>query len=108
MRVELIYTPGCSSYKKALNTLETAIAEERLPIPVEVVESSRADSLHVASHTIRIDGHDLCELPVRPQGEFCRLYNTRQGLSGVPCIEIIREILWKKWKELTEAPLSCH
>ena len=81
MRVELIYTPGCGSYKKALSTLEMVIAEERLPIPVEMVEASRS---HLGNSTIRIDGHDIEELPFEPQGDFCRLYKTRTGMAGVP------------------------
>jgi hypothetical protein len=102
MRVELIYTPGCNSYRKALNTLQTVIAEEQLPIPVEMIESTCSK---VVSPTIKIDGHDIGEMPVEPQGEYCRLYRTRTGMAAVPCIELLRDLIWRKWKELTEAPL---
>jgi hypothetical protein len=102
MRVELIYTPGCNTYKRALSTLETVIAEERLPIPVELVESGQHC---IISPTIRINGEDIGELPVEPQGEYCRLYKNRAGLGALPCIENLRDLIWRTWKDLTEAPL---
>ena len=102
VRVELIYTPGCSTYKRALNTLETVIAEERLPIHVEMVEAGRNI---VNAPRIRIDGHDISELPQEPNGDYCRIYDTKQGLSAIPCIESLRSLIWRKWKELTEEPL---
>jgi hypothetical protein len=52
MRVELIYAPGCNLYKSIRDTLETVIAEERLPIPVEMVE----DGVDLGRPIIRIDG----------------------------------------------------
>lgn len=39
MRVELFYTPGCGTARKAQGALEAAIAEERLPLPVQMKES---------------------------------------------------------------------
>lgn len=106
MRVELIYTPGCQFSKGTLDALETVIAEERLPIPVEIIERSDTNREHSASHTIFIDGDKLCDLPVEPQGDFCRLYNTKVGVSGVPPLDHLHDILYRKWKELTEAPLA--
>jgi hypothetical protein len=83
MRVELVYAPGCTSYRKARNTLETVIAEERLPIPVECIEE---DGQVDGSPTIRIDG----EVHASPK---------------VHHIESLRDLLCRKWKELTENTL---
>lgn len=105
MRIELIYTPGCQFSRDTLNALESVIAEERLPIPVEVTEKSNCNKEATALHTILIDGDEWCDLPVKPQGEFCRLYNSHVGLSGVPAVDHLREVLFGKWKELTQAPL---
>ena len=102
MRVELLYTPGCSSYKKALSTLETVIAEERLPLHIETIETSRPV---LANSTIRIDGLEVGELLVEPQGDFCRLYKTNTGLSNTPEVESLRALIWKKWKDITESSL---
>ena len=105
MRVELIYTPGCNSYKKLLDKLETVIAEERLPIPVHVIETNHDISSYADSPTIRIDGDDIHEMPVQPQGEICRIYQSGQGSSAQPCIDMLRDILHRRWKDITEAPL---
>ncbi len=86
MRVELIYTPGCHRYRSVLNKLETVIAEERLPIPVHVIESDLRSTECPASPTIRIDGHEI-------------------GASSAPCMDSLRDVLWRRWKELTELPL---
>ncbi|MCC7530338.1 MAG: hypothetical protein IT342_17570 [Candidatus Melainabacteria bacterium] len=81
MRVELIYRPGCNSYSSVRNTLEMVIAEERLPIPVELVEAGNQ-----ASPRIRINGN-----------EESGITHTLEGLT---------DLLSKKWKEITECPLA--
>ena len=103
MRVELIYTPGCNSYKKLLDKLETVIAEERLPIPVHVIETGTQEC--DPSPTILIDGDDIHEMAVKPQGEICRIYPGIAGSSAQPCIDSLRDILYRRWKDLTEKPL---
>lgn len=82
MRVELIYAPGCGSYRQALNTLETVIAEERLPLPVELVESGTDEP------KLRIDGED-CGVP-----------------RVLQCIETLRDTLSTKWIDITVSPLA--
>jgi hypothetical protein len=74
MRIELVYAPGCNTYQKALHMLETVIAEERLPIPVELVEDGRGGPV------IRIDGKDVA--------------NSSHG-------DNLRESISKCWRELT-------
>jgi hypothetical protein len=81
MRVELIYRPGCNSYSSVRDALETVIAEERLPIPVELVEAGNQ-----AAPRIRINGN-----------EESGITHTLEGLT---------DLLSKKWKELTECPLA--
>ncbi len=104
MRIELIYTPDCLSYKQAMNKLEMVIAEEHLPIPVEAVETSSLSS--AASQTILIDGEQVTDMLSAPQGKFCHLYQTRKGLAAVPSTDQLRDIIGKHWKEYTDAPLS--
>lgn len=83
MRVELIYTPGCNTYKNVRNTLEMVIAEERLPIPIELVEGDEFE----APPSIRIDG--LVQDSPRTHSH-----------------DHIRDMLCRKWKELTECALA--
>ena len=82
MRVELIYAPGCSSYKLVRETLESVIAEERLPIPVEMVEEGAETDLP----KIRIDGQVVDYM--------------------VATFDHLRDILCGRWKELTKASFS--
>ena len=105
MRVELIYAPGCNSYKKLLDKLETVIAEERLPIPVHVIESPSGTSEYKPNPTIRIDGDEINALTAEQQSPGCQLHHGELSSAALPCIESLRDILHKRWKALTEMPL---
>lgn len=95
MRIELIYAPGCNSYRKALDVLETIIAEERLPIPIEMLEENG----HGAPR-IRINGLEFGEHSHTFEGDPCGLEgNDKIVGSGQPCSEQLRHILSGKWKE---------
>lgn len=82
MRVELLYAPGCTSYSKARTTLEMAIADERLPIPIELIEEAGQVG---GSPTIRIDGAEVNS----PRHHF----------------EHLRDLLAIRWKEIHHSPL---
>jgi hypothetical protein len=80
MRVELVYAPGCNLLGLARNNLEMVIAEERLPIPVELVE----DHNHgISPPSVRIDG--ICHV-----GHH---------------FDHLRDLLSGRWKELNEHQL---
>ncbi len=81
MRVELIYTPGCRTYLRALHTLELVIAEERLPLPIELVEERETKI-----PKLRIDGVDV------PR--------------ALQCIDTLRETISQKWQDITLSPLG--
>ncbi len=81
MRVELVYTPGCTSFRKALDHLETVIAEERLPLPIELTESSEKQVPR-----IKLDGETLAE-------------------SAHNCVEELRQQISTKWQDLTTTML---
>jgi hypothetical protein len=86
MRIELLYSPGCSNYKKALNTLEYIIAEERLPLPVELVENSANKE---GEPTVRING----------------VLVKKATKSKTSCLEHVREAISHKWHEVNLSPL---
>ncbi|MBX9667677.1 MAG: hypothetical protein K2X93_08675 [Candidatus Obscuribacterales bacterium] len=79
MRIELIYSPGCTRYKKLLNRLELVIAEERLPLPIEVVEENSAEE----TPFIRIDGEDV------------------ESSEVLSCLEKMRAVVTDKWTSIT-------
>jgi hypothetical protein len=110
MHVELIYSPGCDSVESTLQVLETIIAEERLPIPVEVRKDRRKERREdfASSLMITVDGTDVSDLHHAVSCDRCTRYQERSGLSRALCMEHLREVLWQKWKELTEHPLMSH
>jgi hypothetical protein len=79
MRVELIYHPGNDVYKSIHKVLEDVIAEERWPIPVEMVE----DKVHSRFPSIRVDGQIVNKKDARHTFDY------------------LKELLGKKWAELT-------
>ncbi len=83
MRVELIYAPGCGSYEKILKKLEMVIAEEQLPLPVELVQENKLQHEPI----LRIDGEAI-------------------GLPQIlTCADTMRKALAEKWKEMAVTPL---
>lgn len=78
MRVELVYKPGCTSYRKALHLLETVIAEERLPIAVVLTETTECHH-----PKILLEGESL-------------------GESAQHCIDEIGHHIAKRWHDLTK------
>lgn len=72
MRIELHHMPQ-HEINRLLNSLHAAIAEERLPIPVDVVQSTREDVSSAPDDTsphLRIFGYESGSFdmsPVRPE-----------------------------------------
>jgi len=89
MRIELLYSPGCSNYKKALNTLEYIIAEERLPLPVHLVENS---SNKEGEPTVQINGVLIHK-------------SQPSKAKNSMCLEHVREAISHKWHEVNLSPL---
>jgi len=77
MRVELVYRPGSETYRAVQKMLEEVIAEERLPIPVEMTEDKNA-----SFPGIRIDG---------------RIVN-KKGILHT--FEYLRDLISHRWSEL--------
>jgi hypothetical protein len=97
MRVELIYSPGCNTYKKALDVLETVIAEERLPIAIEITETSER-----VKPIIRVNGTEIGEATEQFEGDPCFLSSGNAIVgSGTPAFEELRTLLSQKWHEMT-------
>ncbi|MBS1991217.1 MAG: hypothetical protein JSS83_11905 [Cyanobacteria bacterium SZAS LIN-3] len=89
MRIELLYSPGCNTYKKALSTLEHIIAEERLPLPVELVEDRYMSN---GKPHVRIDGEILAQL-----GKKTHTY-----------LDDVHEVLCHKWRTHTRSSLRAN
>ncbi len=97
MKIELLYFDGCPSWQKALENLETLIAEEGLDISIQLVavnsdqEATRKKFL--GSPSIQVGGVDLWPEERDTFSMSCRMYRTSEGLQGWPTIEMLREKL---------------
>ena len=78
MRIELLYAPGCTNYRKARNMLETLIAEESWPCSIEMVEHAGELTEHPS---VRVDGS--------------------QHKLTLNQLETLRDLLTCKWRDLT-------
>ena len=92
MRVELMYEPG-SSIRRVLDILETAIAEERLPVPVQLIEMSEQPR---RAPVVRIEGQEFSCLQLTPVGTSC------SGNEISTFIDQVRHLLAEKWSEFTK------
>jgi hypothetical protein len=86
MRVELIYNPKCELYKSVHKVLEDIIAEERLPIPVEMVE----DKTNANPPFIRLDGHLI------------------MNIKRDHTFDHLRDFVHKKWTEINHPKKHQH
>lgn len=82
MRIELLYSPDCKTYRKTLNNLEYIIAEERLPIPVELVECEVLGKKDKPA--VRINGVEI----------------QKKAETPLHCFEHVREAISKQWSEI--------
>lgn len=94
MRVELMYEPG-SSIRRVLDVLESVIAEERLPVPIELIESH--EQIRRAP-VLRIDGKEFSCLQLTPVGAT----TSYDGNDVSTFIDQVRNLLAEKWSELTK------
>ncbi|HEY9868159.1 MAG TPA: hypothetical protein V6D08_03045 [Candidatus Obscuribacterales bacterium] len=88
MRVELVYTPECTSVPKLLDMLEVAVAEAGLPLAIEVVRTQSIREQSTSHAGIRIDGLLVSEITSdRPEPTF---------------VDRVWELLTGKWRECTD------
>ncbi len=103
VRIEFLYfREGCPSWERALQNLEKVLAEERIDAEVVKREISTQEEAvrhrFLGSPTILVNGLDI-EERARSADSFqvgCRVYQTEEGLTGVPPKEMIRRALFKE------------
>jgi hypothetical protein len=96
-KIEFLYFEGCPSYKKALENLRAALAEDNIEAEIKLIRvdsPEKAEALgFYGSPSIRVDGVDL----EGKRGEYnysCRIYEIKGQSTGVPTKEYIREKLF--------------
>lgn len=93
MRIELKHRQNCPSSRQLKHFLEQVIAEERLPLAVEMTESDGLDAPRVFIGTDEINSNKA--------GHF-----DRQHLEGRQFLDRLRGVLLEKWNDHAVSPLS--
>ena len=100
MQIELFYIDDCPSWESALKNLRTALAAEGQEAEirlVKVADNADADRLRFpGSPSFRVDGVDWWPEERRHYHLNCRVYQTPQGLQGVPTVDMLRRQLRTK------------
>jgi hypothetical protein len=95
MKIDLLYFNGCPSWQKALENLQTLIAEEHLDVSIRLVEVNSDQEAttrkFLGSPSIQVDGVDFWPEERDTFSMSCRVYRTSEGLRGWPSIEMLRE-----------------
>lgn len=95
MKVELLYFEGCPHWKtmaRQLDSLAPELCFSWTPVLVETPESAVDFQFH-GSPSLHVDGVDPFAAPDAPVGLACRIYQTPNGPSGTPDIDMLKEAL---------------
>jgi len=90
VNVELLYFEGCPSYEALLPLLRGILQQEGVETDVDLrrveTQEEAARVGFLGSPTVRVDGSDVEAAAARRRdfGLKCRLYQTPNGLQGVP------------------------
>ncbi len=98
--IELLYFEGCPSWEVAQELLETVLNEQNLQAGVQLVRVETDDEAKqqrfVGSPSIRINGEDLFPVDHEDYALGCRVYQTPDGMRGVPTATMIADALAAK------------
>ena len=68
-KIEFFYYADCPSHERALELLRQGMAEEKVDVPIEIIEVTSDEEAHhynfFGSPTIRVNGVDIAPLPPR-------------------------------------------
>jgi len=99
MYIELIWFDGCPNHEHTRALLERVLASRGIDmsaVETIMVDEGSADTVKFpGSPTIRVDGRDV-EPGFRDPGSYalnCRVYQTPEGLRGVPPIAWIERAI---------------
>ena len=97
MKIELLYFEGCPSWQNGIENLKDALKAEELEAEIRLVrveDSATAARLKfLGSPSFHLNGIDLWPEERKLYNLSCRVYNTPQGVKGVPTVEMLREKL---------------
>jgi hypothetical protein len=107
MEIKLLYFEGCPSWQPALVSLQKIIKDESLDFSVNLLEvKSDTDAItekFLGSPSFQINGLDFWPDARDSYSKCCRIYNTPQGLKGVPTDGMLRQRLVELNKEMDQS-----
>jgi hypothetical protein len=94
MKIELLYFDGCPSWKNGLKNLKSALEEEDLSAPIDVIEvkdNEQANQLKfLGSPSFRVDGQELWPEERETYELSCRVFPSSEGIKGFPTVTMLR------------------
>lgn len=103
MKIELLYFDGCPSWKNGLKNLQSALEEESLSAPIDVIEvkdNEQASQLKfLGSPSFRVDDQELWPEKRETYALSCRVFPSSDGIKGFPTVATLREQL-KQFKQV--------
>jgi len=98
MRIEILYFEDCPNHEGAEHIVRDVLSDLQCDaeiVKIDVPDNETAERLRFpGSPTIRIDGEDIIpDIDQTDYGLRCRLYQTVNGVSGVPDPESVRAAL---------------
>ena len=94
MKIELLYFDGCPSWKNGLKNLQSALEEEGLIAPVDVIEvkdNEQASQLKfLGSPSFRVDSQELWPEERETYALSCRVFPSSEGIKGFPTVAMLR------------------
>jgi hypothetical protein len=88
--IEVLYFHGCPNHVQLLEQLPHLLAREGVAAEIVLREVSNDEHARrerfLGSPTVRVDGRDIepGDAHRRDYGRKCRIYQTTEGLSGIP------------------------
>ncbi len=97
MDIELLVVPDCPNESAAAELVRCALADTgvsaTLTRNIIATEDDARRHGFIGSPTILVDGRDPFAQPGAPVGLACRLYQTPDGLAGVPSLPDLRRAI---------------
>ncbi len=95
MKIELLYFDGCPSWQAGFAHLTTALHDLKLAADIQLVlvrDDQDAERLRfLGSPSFRVNGEELWPEAREQFALGCRVYQTPQGLTGVPSVAMLRD-----------------
>jgi hypothetical protein len=98
MMIEVLYFEGCPNSAEACHRTETAVAAlgwGKVAVMMRQVRTAEdtKGTAFAGSPTISVDGRDIFPGAVPTSELSCRIYQTPNGLAGLPTVDQVKEAL---------------